>query len=70
MATYQLTHAAWLAHEKERVSGVLLQNLDPGVEYTVAEILALLRDFGLDYSNPEYMEIGPELIADGLIEEC
>ncbi len=66
---YQLTESAWLTRETERVTGVLLQQLVRGQEYTVAEVLQLLKDYGLDYTNPEYVEIGQQLIADGIIEQ-
>ena len=65
---YQLTQSAWLAREVERVKGVLLVHMEPGTEYTVEELLAMLSEYGLYYSNPEYVEIGQVLIADGTIE--
>jgi hypothetical protein len=54
--------------ETERAKGVLLQHLVKGQEYTVAEVLQILADYGLHYSNPEYASIGANLIADGTIE--
>lgn len=68
MATYKLTDAAWLARETERAQGILLQHLVKGQEYTVDEVLQILVDYGLDYSNPEYVDIGNQLVADGVIE--
>jgi hypothetical protein len=66
--TYKLTDAAWLARETERAKGILLQHLVKGQEYTVAQVLQVLADYGLDYTNPEYVEIGNQLVADGVIE--
>ena len=66
---YQLTHTAWLDREKARAAAVLTVQLEKDTAYTVAEILAILADCGLTYNNPEYAEIGAELIADGLIEQ-
>lgn len=68
MLTYKLTSSAWLAREVERAKGVLLAHMEPGTEYTVKELLTMLHDYGLDYSNPEYQEIGNKLIQDGFIE--
>lgn len=68
MPTYKLTSSAWLAREVARARGVLLVHLVKGREYTVAEVLVILSEFGLHYSNPEYVEIGQQLVADGLIE--
>lgn len=65
---YKLTDAAWLARETARARGILECNLVRGQEYTVAEVLQLLADYGIDYTNPEYAEIGAQLIADGVIE--
>lgn len=64
---FQLSASAWLGYEVGRVKSVLLGHLDPEETYTVGEILALLSEFGLDYSNPEYLEIGPQLISDGFL---
>lgn len=69
MSNYKLTSATWLAREAERVKGVLAQQMEPGREYTVEELLTILKDYGLDYSNPEYQQIGQALIAEGFIEE-
>ena len=68
MPAYRLTPAAWLARETERAKGVLLCHMQPGQAYTVNELLAMLADYGLDYSNPEYEPIGKELIKQGTIQ--
>ena len=68
MAVYKLTSSAWLAREVERAKGVLLVHMKPGIAYTVDELLAMLSEYGLDYSNPEYQTIGAELIQRGVIE--
>ena len=65
---YRLTPAAWLARETERAKGVLLVHMTPGTAYTVDELLAMLSECGLYYSNPEYQGIGKELIKQGVIE--
>ena len=68
MPTFQLTPATWLAREVERAKGVLLVHMAPGTEYTVDELLAMLSEYGLHYCNPEYQEIGKELIKQGVIQ--
>jgi len=68
MPTYRLTTAAWLAREVERAGGILLVHMQPGVAYTVADLLTMLADYGLYYSNPEYLEIGKVLVSQGVIE--
>ena len=65
---YKLTTAAWLARETERAKGVLLVHMKPGIEYTVEELLVMLSEYGLHYSNPEYLPIGAELIKQGVIQ--
>lgn len=65
---YKLTDAAWLAYETERAKGVLTVHMEHDQEYTIEELLAMLHDYGLDYSNPQYVEIGAALIADGTLE--
>jgi len=69
MPTYRLTTTAWLAREVERAKGILLMHMQPGRAYTVDELLTMLADYGLDYSNPEYQEIGKVLISQGVIEQ-
>jgi len=69
MPTYRLTTTAWLAREVERAKGILLVHMQPGVTYTAEELLTMLADYGLVYSNPEYQEIGRELIRQGVIEQ-
>ena len=68
MPTYKLTPAAWLARETERAKGVLLVHMEPGTEYTIEVLLAMLSEYGLYYSNPEYQEIGKELLKQGIIQ--
>lgn len=70
MPTYKLTEAAWLEYQAARAKGLLLAHLDPDLEYTVQEVLTLMADYGLTYSNPEYVGIGQQLIADGIIEQA
>ena len=65
---YKITDTAWLDREIARAKGIVLQHMVKDQEYTVAEILALLVDYGLNYTNPEYQAIGAALIADGTIE--
>jgi hypothetical protein len=66
---YKLTATAWLERETERVKSVLLVHMDPDMEYSGQELLDLVCDHGLDYSNPEYQGIRDQLIADGVIEQ-
>ncbi|MFQ5858984.1 MAG: hypothetical protein ACE5LU_25570 [Anaerolineae bacterium] len=54
MPTYRVTHTAHLAREVERAKGVLSVHMEPGREYTAEELRELVREFGLEYSNPEY----------------
>ena len=68
MPTYKLTPAAWLARETERAKGVLLAHMQLNTAYTVEELLAMLSEYGLYYSNPEYEQIGKELIKQGVIQ--
>ena len=68
MPTYKIAPTAWLAREIERAKGVLLVHMKPGTGYTVEELLAMLSEYGLYYSNPEYQEIGKELIKQGIIQ--
>ena len=68
MPAYKLTPTAWLARETERAKGVLLVHMQPNTSYTVEELLAMLSAYGLHYSNPEYQEIGKELIKQSVIE--
>jgi len=69
MSTYRLTTTAWLAREVERAKSILLVHMKPGQAYTTEELLTMLADYGLVYSNPEYQEIGRELIRQGVIEQ-
>jgi hypothetical protein len=65
---YKLSDAAWLAREVERVKGALGARMVHGQAYTTEELLALLKDLGLDYSNPEYLPIGQKLLQDGYLQ--
>ena len=69
MPLYCLTATAGLAREVERAKSILLVHMQPGRAYTVDELLTMLADYGLDYSNPEYQEIGKVLISQGVIEQ-
>ena len=69
MSSYQLTTTARLAREVERAKGILLVHMQPGKAYTAEELLTMLADYGLHYSNPEYLEIGKVLISQGVIEQ-
>lgn len=64
---YKLSNSAWLTREVERVKGVLAQQMKPGQTYTTEQLLTLLKDLGLDYSNPEYQQIGQKLLTDGFL---
>lgn len=64
---YQLSRDLWVDQQVLRVEGILIQNMVLGQDYTVEEVLALLHDYGLDYSNPAYQEIGAKLIAQGIL---
>ena len=68
MTTYRLTPTAWLAREVERAKSILLVHMKPGWAYTTEELLTMLADYGLHYSNPEYLEIGKVLVSQGVIE--
>jgi len=68
VATYKIVDAIKLAYEVDRAHGILLVHMVKGQAYTVEEVLTLLKDYGLDYSNPEYAAIGSVLIAEGVIE--
>ena len=69
MPAYRLTSSARLAREVERAKGILLVHMQPGRAYTVEELLTMLADYGLHYSNPEYVEIGKVLVSQGVIEQ-
>jgi len=69
MPTYRLTTTAWLAREVERAKGILLVHMQPDRGYTAEELLTMLADYGLDYSIPEYQQIGKVLISQGVIEQ-
>lgn len=68
MPEYRLTSSAWLAREAGRAKGTLLVHLEKGRSYSIQEILTLLADYGLRYTNPEYAAIGQQLIAEGILE--
>lgn len=68
MATYTLSHEVWLAKEVERARGILLVHMEDGRGYTLEELLTLCADYGLHYTNPEYQEIGQQLIMAGFLE--
>lgn len=68
MADYRIVSATKLGYEVNRARGVLLVHMEAGQVYTVEELLLLLKDYGLDYTNPEYISIGSALVADGTIE--
>lgn len=68
MAKYKLSASAWLGREVSRARGVLVVHMERDREYTVEEVLAMLSEYGLHYSNPQYAEIGQQLIAAGVIE--
>jgi len=67
MAIIRLTAAAWLAHECERVRGVLLMNLTRA-DMDLDLLLQLLVAEGLTYTTEELQLIGAQLVADGVIE--
>lgn len=64
---YRISADEHIAHEAQRVKGVLLSHMDPAVDYTLDDLLSLCADYGLDYTNPEYQEIGQALITDGFL---
>ena len=66
---YRLTHTFWLQEQVTRVRGVLLQNMDHTRVYTLEELLILSADLGLLYSDPEYVEIGQALLAEGFLQQ-
>ena len=67
MPIVRLTEVAWVEREAERMRGVLLCHL--GREgMPVGELLALIRSWGLHYTNPELQLIRDRLIAEGVIE--
>lgn len=68
MPTYRLSQSSWLTYEAARARSVLLVHMEPERAYTVEELLRMLEDYGLHYSNPEYVEIGQVLLGEGLIE--
>jgi hypothetical protein len=65
---YRIDHGVWLAKEVRRVKSVLMVHMVDGQEYTVSEILDLLKSYGLDYTNPEYIELGQELVSSGFLD--
>ena len=67
MTIIRLTVAAWLAHECERVRGVLLMTLTRS-DMDVDLLLQLLVSEGLIYTPEELQLIGAQLVADGVIE--
>ena len=66
---YQLTEAAWLERETERIKGVLLQYMQHGVEYSGAQMKDRCRRLGLDYTDAEFVQLRDALVADGTIEQ-
>jgi len=69
MSLYRLTATTRLAREVERAKGIFLVHMQPNRAYTIEELLTMLADYGLHYSNPEYLEIGKVLISQGVIEQ-
>jgi len=69
MPLYRLTATTWLDLAVERAKGILLVHMQPGRAYTTEELLTMLANYGLVYSNPEYLEIGKVLISQGVIEQ-
>lgn len=65
---YRLTHDGWVVQQADRCKGILMQQMVNGQDYTVQELLDLLSEYGLDFSNPSYQEIGAILLADGFLE--
>lgn len=65
---FVLSHVSYLEREVERAKGVLLVHMEDGQEYTQEELIRMLADYGLDYSNPEYVEIGMILLDEGFLE--
>lgn len=64
----KITDATWLAYQVERVKGVLTVNLVKDQTYTNAELIALVKSFGLSYTSAVMIQIRDALIADGTIE--
>ena len=64
---YQLTEAAWLERETERIKGVLLQYMQHNVEYSGAVMKDRCRRLGLDYTDTEFLQLRDVLVADGTI---
>lgn len=69
MPSYKLTDTAWLERETAKVRLFLIENLEKGREYSADDLLYLLRQADIFYTNPEYLPIGQALIAEGLIEQ-
>lgn len=65
---YQLKHSRWIRVQADKVSGVLMQNMDVNQTYTVGDLLDLCANLGLEYTLPVYAEIGVLLVADGILD--
>lgn len=65
---FRLAHAVYIAREVERARGVLVSHMEDGLAYTPAELVKMLKDYGLEYSSSEYQEIGAVLLAEGFLE--
>lgn len=64
----ELTNAAWAKREAAKVRCVLQEKMEQNQGYSTDDLLYLLRDNGLFYTNPEYAPIEAILLTEGLIE--
>jgi len=67
---YKLTDAVLLDRRIAQAKAIMVEYMVPDQEYTTAELLALLAEYGLDLANPAYVEVGQALIAEGIIESA
>jgi len=65
---YKLTDAVLLDRRIAQAKAIMIEHMVPEQEYSTAQLLALLAEYGLDLANPTYVEVGQALIAAGIIE--
>lgn len=66
---YKLVDNHWLDKQVALVRSTFIKHLDPDVEYSDAELLALLADHGLVYTSPQIISIRDTLLDLNVIEE-
>lgn len=65
---YRIPDSRWLSVMADRIQGILLQHLERGRAYTVAELKALFLSYGFDFDNDTLIQLRDILISRGVIE--